>query len=212
MHECNCFSSMLGRSAVSLLVSHSLTGSYDLWIVRLVAIGPRCADRQCLLRSSIAVSISRSITIVRLVVAINDRCKINLDGQRPMVRSIDRCILRLIYEQSWHLVTDRTSTRGILWPSVRSIVTPEYRWYDQLWGATINRKINRSIVWPIVRSIVATYDRSHLFSGDIGHQYILVTKSFTYRTNTKYVLDGHAKKLAEYHYVDKMDGFVASIQ
>ena len=77
---------------------------------------------------------------MRLVVAINDRCTINRDGRRPMVRSIDRCILR---------------------PIVRAIVAREDRWYDQSWGATIDRTINRSIVRPIVHSIVATYDRSH---------------------------------------------------
>ena len=32
-------------------------------------------------------------------------------------------------------------------------------------------------------------------SGDRGHQDILVTKSFTYWTNTISVLDGHAKTL-----------------
>ena len=109
---------------------------------------------------------------MRLVVAINDRCTINRDGRRPMVRSIDRCLLRSIvraivafydrsYEQSWHPMTDRTSTRGILRPSVLSIVAPEYRWYDQSCGATIDRMINHSIVRPIVRSIVATYDQSY---------------------------------------------------
>ena len=77
---------------------------------------------------------------MRLVVAINDRCTIIYDGRRPMVRSIDRCILR---------------------PIVRALVAPEDRWYDQSWGETINRTINRSSVGHIVQSIVATYDRSY---------------------------------------------------
>ena len=81
---------------------------------------------------------------MRLVVAINDRYTINRDGRRPMVRSIDRCILR---------------------PIVRAIVAAEDRWYDQSWGATTDRTINRNIVRPIVRSIIATYDRSYDQSG-----------------------------------------------
>ena len=95
------------------------------------------------------------------MVAINDRCKINLDGRRPMIRSIDRCILRPLvraivaysdrsYEHSWHPVTERTINRGTRIPMVRSIV-----------GATIDRTTNRCIVRPIVRSLVATYDRSY---------------------------------------------------
>ena len=75
---------------------------------------------------------------------------------QSIVASCDRS-----YEQSWHPVTDRAGTRGILLPSVRSSVAPEDRWYDQSWGATIDRTINRSIVRPIVRSIVATYNRSY---------------------------------------------------
>ena len=65
------------------------------------------------------------------------------------------------YEQSWHSVTDRTRTRDILCPSIRSIMSPEDRWYSQSWDATIDCTINRSIVRPIVRSIVATYGRSN---------------------------------------------------
>ena len=51
-----------------------------------------------------------------------------------------------------------------------------------------------------------------MFSGDRGHQGILVTKSFTYWTNTTSVLDGHAKKVYIIPSVDKMDGVIASIQ
>ena len=92
------------------------------------------------------------------MVAIIDRCTINRNGRRPMVRSIDRCILRPIVREIVASLTDRTSTRGILWPSEQSIVAPEDRWYDQSWGATIDRTINRSIVRPSVWSIVAPND------------------------------------------------------
>ena len=88
---------------------------------------------------------------MRLVVAVNDRCTINRDGRRPMVRSIDNCILR---------------------PIVRAIVASCDRSYDQSWNpktdSTINREVQRSVARiilascrSIVRSIVATYDRSY---------------------------------------------------
>ena len=89
---------------------------------------------------------------MRLVVAINDRCTINSDGRRRMVRSIDRCFLR---------------------PILRTLSAPGDRAYDQSWhpkhdgminhggGAMIDSAINRSIVRPIVRPIFATYDRSY---------------------------------------------------
>ena len=75
-------------------------------------------------------------------VATNDRCTINRDGRRPMVQSIDRCILRPIvraivascdrsYEHSWHPVSDRTINRGTRRPMVRSIVRGNDRWHDQ---------------------------------------------------------------------------------
>ena len=37
-------------------LSHSHTGSYDFWIVRLLRFGQGTTDRQCLLRSPIAVA------------------------------------------------------------------------------------------------------------------------------------------------------------
>ena len=131
----------------------TISGSYE-WL----RLGQGATDRQWLLRSPAAVAyrdrslrmvaLSRTIgeyrwqeqEIVRLVVAINDRCTINRDGRRPMIPSIDRCILRSI---------------------VRAIVASCDRRYDQSWGATIDRTINHSIVQPLVRSIVATYDRSY---------------------------------------------------
>ena len=97
---------------------------------------------------------------MRPVVAINDRCTISRDGRRPMVRSIDRCILRPIvratvascvrsYEHSWHHGTERTINHDTRIPMVRSIV-----------GCN-DRPTNRSIVQPIVWSIVGTYGRSY---------------------------------------------------
>ena len=77
--------------------------------------------------------------------------------QRPMNDHSWRTATDGTINRSLPPATDRTSNRGILWPSVRSIVAPEDRWYDQSWGATIDRMINRSIAQPIVRSIVATW-------------------------------------------------------
>ena len=97
---------------------------------------------------------------MRLVVAINDRCTINRDGRRPMVRSIDRCILRPIvranvascnrsYEHSWYPVTERTinrDTRSPMQRSIsRSIVASCDRSYDQSLRPTTDRTINRGI-------------------------------------------------------------------
>ena len=51
-----------------------------------------------------------------------------------------------------------------MWPSVRSIVAPDDRWYDQSWDPTIARTINRGDLRPIVRSIVSPDDRSIVWS------------------------------------------------
>ena len=148
-----------------------MTGSYDFWIERLVALGPRCD------RSALFATISSSGRIPRSI-SRRGRAFAN-DWRISMARSIvgNRATcgseFRTMYDQSWRPATDgtinrslppatdRTSNRGILWPIVPSIVAPEDRWYDQWWGAKIDRTINRSIVRPIVRSIVATYDRSY---------------------------------------------------
>ena len=134
-----------------------ISGSYD-WL----RLGQGATDRQFLLPSPAAVAyhdrslrmiaLSRTIgelrwqepsqEIVRLVVAINDRCTINCDGRRPMVRSIDRCILRPIvqalviscdrvYDQSWHPKTDGIINRGMQRSIARSIVESCNRSYDQ---------------------------------------------------------------------------------
>ena len=100
------------------------------------------------------------------MVAINDRCMINRDGRRRMVRSIDRYILRPIvraivascdrsYEHSWHHVSERTINRGSRKPMVQSIVGLNDRShdqsivascdgsYDQSWHQTIwNRRLD----------------------------------------------------------------------
>ena len=100
------------------------------------------------------------------MVAINDRCTINRDGRRPMVRSIDRCLLRPIvraivascdrsYEHSWHPVTERAINCCTRKPDCtinhlvqRSIVASCDRSYDQ----------SLLYIRPIVRSIVAPND------------------------------------------------------
>ena len=154
--RCICLSRLDCLKPHAVTPERTISGSYD-WL----RLGQGATDRQFLLRSPAAVAcrdrslrvvaLSRTIgeyrwqdpsqEIVRLVVVINDWCTINRDGRRPMVRSIDRCIM--------------------LRPIVRAIVAPEYRWYNQSWDATIDRTINRIMVRPIVRSIVATYDRSY---------------------------------------------------
>ena len=77
---------------------------------------------------------------MRLVVAINDRCTINRDGRRPMVRSTDRCLMR---------------------PIVRSLVIPCERAYDQSWHSKPDGTSNRGMQRSIARSIVASCDRSY---------------------------------------------------
>ena len=81
-----------------------------------------------------------------------------------IVASCDRLYDRSIviscyraYDQLLLPATDRTSNRGILWPSVPSIVASDDRWYNQSRGLTIKRCNLR----PIVRSIVAPDDRSY---------------------------------------------------
>ena len=125
---------------------------------------------------------------MRLVIAINDhRLTIDRDGRRPMVRSIDRCILRPIVRAivstcnrsyAWHNVTERRVNRGTRRPMVRSIVG----------GGAIDRTINRSIVRPIVRSIVATYDRSYDQS---WHQFNLESQV----SSSKFILSNMYKSI-----------------
>ena len=87
---------------------------------------------------------------MRLVVAINDRCTINRDGRRPMVRSIDRCIMGSIgralvascdraYDQSWHPKTDGTINHGCNDLSHDQLL---HRATDRTTNRTINRTIN----------------------------------------------------------------------
>ena len=142
-------------------LSHSHTGSYDFSIVRLVAIDPWC-DRSAIFatisssgripryRSLRVVALSRTMgeyrwqepsqEIVGVLVAINDRCTINRDGRRPMVRSIDRCLLR---------------------PVVRAIVAYCDRSYEHSWYPGTERTINRGTRIPMVQSLIGCNDRSH---------------------------------------------------
>ena len=137
-------------------LSHSLTGSYDLWIVRLVAIRRRC-DRSSMFatissngRSHTAIDIyarSRYINWENIdglsVVAINDRCTTIHDGWLPIARSIDRCLLR---------------------PTVRAIVASCDRSYDNSWHPVTELTINRGTRRPMVRSLVGCNDRLHVQS------------------------------------------------
>ena len=129
-------------------------------IVRLVATGPRC-DRSAMfatisssgrIRRSIftrgrAITNDWRISMERAIVgnratsrSVNDRCTINRDGRRPMVRSIDRCILI---------------------PIVRAIVTSCDRSYEHSWHPVAERTINCGTPGPMVRSLVRCNDRSH---------------------------------------------------
>ena len=160
---------MFKTSKASVTWDHTISGSYN-WL----RLGQCATDRQFLLRSPAAVAyrdrslcvvaLSHTIgeyrwqepsqEIVRLVVAINDRCTINRDGRRAMVRSIDRCILRSIvraivissdraYDQSWHPNTDGTINRGMQRSIARSIVASCDRSYDQSLLPTTDRTIIR---------------------------------------------------------------------
>ena len=97
---------------------------------------------------------------MRLVVAINDRC-------RSVIAPDDRS-----YDQSWRPIVRSIVTVGDRWLGatinrtinrsiVRPIVATYDRSYDQLWHQTTDRTIHRSIVRPIVRSIVRLPIRDH---------------------------------------------------
>ena len=150
---------------IALVVKPQYTGSYDVWVVRFVAIGPRC-DRSAMfatISSSSGGRIPRSISTRGRAITIDWRISMaraivgnratSGSYQRSMVRSIDRCILRPIvraivascdrsYEHSWHPVTERTINRGTRRPMVRSIVAIYNRSYDQSCHQTIfNRRL-----------------------------------------------------------------------
>ena len=80
--------------------------------------------------------------------------------QRPMYGHSWRQATDGTINRSLLTATDRTSNRGILRPSVRSIVAQEDRWYDQSWG---QRSISRSIVASCDRS----YKQSFLPKTDL---------------------------------------------
>ena len=160
------FCSVIDYSKATVTPDRTSSGSYD-WL----RLGKGVTDRQFLLRSPAAVvayrgrslrvvALARTIgeyrwhepsqEILRLVAAINDLCTINRDGRRPMVQSIDRCILR-----------HRTSNRGILWPIVRAHVISCDGAYNQSWHPKTDGTINRGMQRSIARSIVASCDRSY---------------------------------------------------
>ena len=98
-----------------------------------------------------------SYEIVRLVVAINDRCTINIDDRLRMVRSIDCCFLRPFvraivasgdrsYEHSWHPVTESTINRGTRRPMVRSIVWSNDRLHDHYLQLSATAQHHREVV------------------------------------------------------------------
>ena len=156
---------MLTKATVTS--DRTISGSYN-WL----RLDQGATDRQCLLRSRAAVAyVDRSLSvvalsrtigeyrwletsyeIVRLLVAITDRCtisycakrpivqsivatdrRINRDGRRPMVRSIVASYDRS-YEKSWHPAYDRS--------------------YEHSWSPVTERTINGGTRRPIVRSMV----------------------------------------------------------
>ena len=175
-------------------LSHSHTGSYDLWIVRLVAIGPRC-DRSAIfatisssgrVQRSIstrgrAITTDWRISMTRAVVGNRASCG---SDQQPMYEQL---LFQTTYDQSWRPATDGTINHCILrpivratvafcmWPIARALVASCDRVYDQLWHPTADR---RSIVGcndrlhnrRIVRPNVSTYDRSYDQSWQPWHQ------------------------------------------
>ena len=122
---------------------------------------------------------------MRLLVAIIDRCTINRGGRGPMVRSIDRCILRPIvgaivascdraYDQSWHPKTDVTINRRVQRSIAQSIVASCDRSYDQSLQLTTDRNRRLEIV-NMTNAIVAT-DLPHAITHDLCDQsYVLST-------------------------------------
>ena len=128
MASLHCSSS---NSSMSFSLAHSTTSSANI-----------ICQGDSFLMFSVSEIVRSGAEIVRLVVAINDRCTINRVCRRPMVRSIDRCILRPIvraimascdrsYEHSWHPVTECTINRGTRRQMVRSIVGCNDRSHDQ---------------------------------------------------------------------------------
>ena len=137
-------------------VSHSHTGPYDFWIVRLFAIWPRCD------RSAMSATISSSGRLgVRLVVRSptigEDRWQ---DHPQVIVRLIV-AITDRSYGQSLRPTNDRTINRDVVCQIVRSIVASGDRSHDEYWHPATDHTIDHGVLRPIVRPIVASGDGSH---------------------------------------------------
>ena len=155
----------------SLILSHSHTGSYDFWIVRLVAMGPRCD------RSAMFATIFSSGRIPRSICTCGRAFKndwrismaIPIVGYRATSGSYQRSMFGqsgppatcATSNRSLHHAIDRTSNRGMLWPIVRALVASCYRVYAQSWHPKTDGTINREGQRSIERSIVASCDRSY---------------------------------------------------
>ena len=132
---------------------------------------------------------------MRLAVSINDRCTLNRDDRRPMVRPIGRCPLRPIvralvvscdraYDQSWHPKTDCTIIRGVQRSIARSIVASYDRSYDQN-VATYDRSYdqswhqsiwNRSLDILNMTIVLATTDFAVAITHDLCDQSYVLSK------------------------------------
>ena len=117
-----------------LATKASHTGSYDFWIVRMVAIVPRCE------RSAMFATISSSARIRQLIStrgrAITNNMKISMARAIVGNRATSGSDQRPMYDQLLRPTTDRTINRCILrpivralvvWPSARSVVAPDGR-------------------------------------------------------------------------------------
>ena len=128
-------------------LSRSYTGSYDFWIVRLVALWPRCD------RSAMSVTISSSGCILRLIFSVwahawsCDHQRVEKIMARSLVdnRATSGSDHRPIVGQSLRPTTDRTINRGVVWLIVRSIVGSGDRSRDQSLHPATDRTSNRGI-------------------------------------------------------------------
>ena len=134
----------MGSANLRVTIRESTRATYCFSTVAMLSSSGRIprsiSTRDRAITNDWRISMTRAIVgIARLVVAFNDRRTINRDGQRPMVRSIDRCLLR---------------------PIVRAIVASCDRSYEHPWHPVTERTINRVTRRPIVRSIWGCDDRS----------------------------------------------------
>ena len=181
-------SKKIGVRSMTASLSHSHTGSCDFWIVRLVAIGPRCERSAMFAMISSGGRIRRSISArgpitkdwrIPIARAIVGNRATSGSDQRPMFDQLLRPTTDRIRST---VATDRTIIRdgrrpmvrsivaSCMRPIVRALVASRDRAYDQSWhrtadrtinrGATIDRTINRSIMHPIVATYYRSYSQS----------------------------------------------------